>query len=418
MTTGFPLLRLPYLVLMPVLEQMEFTEKIALSILSKRARMFLKLLRMQCEEINLRLEHNRIEMEMFFDTCEVLTIRVVKVLMYIDKYQRRDYIHPYYMSLSCCPGRLPPIAYVLPIMDVTHCKSIKQLTIAEISECDTLPLLGKLPRIDEVVVPGAEGWISEPLSYEALFQREKILLEVLKTVLPVSSAADFSYHFLNPNHLREVLKVNFDSLILKLPHETFSLNDLWVTNAKTFELRDLILNLKDLNRFFKLWMKKLCNPRQEYLEVKMSGNANKDIILDGLNAVQVSLETKRTFPVLGNVKQLSSNEKITSEFDITRIALSILSKRARMFLKLLRMQCEEINLRLEHSRIEMKMFFNTCEGLTIRAVKNQRRDFVDYYEMSFSWCPGRLPPMDYAVPIIDVTHCKSIKQLTIAKVSE
>ncbi|EFO84103.1 hypothetical protein CRE_16951 [Caenorhabditis remanei] len=260
MTTGLPLLRLPYLVLMPVLEQMEFKERISLSILSKRARMFVKLLKMECEHINLKLEHDRIEMKLFFDNCRGFEIRTVKVFMYIDKYQRHNY--HYDMSFSCCPGRLPPMDYVLPIMDVTHCKSIKQLTIAEVPQWDTLPLLAKLPKIDEVIV--SSGWRFYTLSYEDSLEKEKQLLVILRTVLPVSSAVNFSHRFQNPNHLQEILKWNLDSLVLKQhPYKrfkTFSLNDLLVTNANALELHDVTLNVKDLNRFFKLWMKKMCNP--------------------------------------------------------------------------------------------------------------------------------------------------------------
>ncbi|EFP13538.1 hypothetical protein CRE_10470 [Caenorhabditis remanei] len=66
MTTAFPLLRLPYLALMPVLEQMELKERIAFSVLSKRARMFLKLLKIKCKYINVILQDNRITMIVFF----------------------------------------------------------------------------------------------------------------------------------------------------------------------------------------------------------------------------------------------------------------------------------------------------------------------------------------------------------------
>ncbi|KAF1756299.1 hypothetical protein GCK72_012752 [Caenorhabditis remanei] len=139
----------------------------------------------------------------------------------------------------------------------------------------------------------------------------------------LSSAVNVSHRFQNPNHLREILKWNLDSLVLNQhpykPFKTFSLNDLLVTNANALELHDVTLYVRDLNRFFKLWMKKMFNPRLEYLHVRTSdGNVNKDILLEGLNAVQVSHETKRTFRVLGNVKQQYSWEKIAAEFDITR----------------------------------------------------------------------------------------------------
>ncbi|KAF1754666.1 hypothetical protein GCK72_021229 [Caenorhabditis remanei] len=99
----------------------------------------------------------------------------------------------------------------------------------------------------------------------------------------------------------------------------FSLNDLMMANAKTLELYNVILNAKDMNHFFKLWMKNKCNPRLEYLEVRINGNINNDFLLKGLKTVPVPVETKKTFQVLGNVQQLRLDEKITAEFDITRV---------------------------------------------------------------------------------------------------
>ncbi|KAF1754542.1 hypothetical protein GCK72_021105 [Caenorhabditis remanei] len=126
MTTPFPLLHLPYLVLMPIMEQMEFMERIALSVLSKRARMYVKLLKMK-----------------------------------------------YMMSISWFPGSPLPIDYAFSIMDVMHCKSINQFIVAEISEHDSIPIVAKLPKIDEVVV--GHIW-PDVTSYEAYFQKERQLL--------------------------------------------------------------------------------------------------------------------------------------------------------------------------------------------------------------------------------------------------
>ncbi|EFO95241.1 hypothetical protein CRE_08802 [Caenorhabditis remanei] len=306
MTTGLPLLRLPYLVLMPVLEQMEIKERIALSILSKRTRMFLKLLKMECQRINLRFKYGTIEMEVFFDNSKQFQLE-----MYMGGYVELRYGNAVFL---CNTLGLPPMDYVIWIMDVMHCKSIKKFTIEKISPCDILPLLVNLPKVDEVVV-----------SYDLSVVLEERLLKVLSIVLPVSSAVTISYHFQNRNYLRDILKWNFNALDVRIfekwPHRdmTFSLNDLWITNAKALVLEDLILDEKDLNRFFKMWMKKMCNHQLEYLEViKHSDIVNKDLILKGLDTTPVSLETKRNFPVSENVKQELSSERITAEFDITR----------------------------------------------------------------------------------------------------
>ncbi|EFP13462.1 hypothetical protein CRE_10507 [Caenorhabditis remanei] len=310
MATTFPLLRLPYLVLMPVLEQMEFMDRIALSILSKRARMYVKLLKMKCKYISLKLKDYKIEMEVFFDISKVL-----RVDMYIDVLQRSNFMNRSRLY-SWCDGSLLPVDYVLSIMDVMNCKSINHFVVSEISEHDCIPIVAKLPKIDEVIVE--HDWSSNSLSYEALFQKEKRLLKVLRTVLTVSSAVTISYGFQNYEHLREILKGNFDAVILKSSDNWITLNDLWITNAKTLDIDTQTLNMRDLNRYFKLWMKKICNDRMEYLRVRIYDKISVDHLLDGLNAVPVPIETKRAFRVLGNIKQVPWYEKISAEFDITR----------------------------------------------------------------------------------------------------
>ncbi|KAF1754535.1 hypothetical protein GCK72_021098 [Caenorhabditis remanei] len=315
MTTAFPLLRLPYLVLMPVLEQMEFMERISLSIISKRARMFVKLLKMKCKHINLTLTGNKIEMRVFFDNSKELTLD-----MYVNGHTRISLNYYYY--IAWWPGPLSPMDYVFPIMEVTHCKSIKQLTLARVSGYGTtIPLLAKLLKIDEVIV-------EDTTSYS--FSPESPLQNVLKIVLPVSSAVTISA-YADRTYLREIFKGNFESVTLKnywgeiMPNfdMKLSLNDLRMTNVKSLELPCTVFKVKKLNRYFKLWMKKKCNDRLEYLRVTTGRWVNIKIkpLLKGLNAVQIPIRTDKTFRSLGNIKQFNSedsNEEITKEFDITR----------------------------------------------------------------------------------------------------
>ncbi|KAF1754704.1 hypothetical protein GCK72_021268 [Caenorhabditis remanei] len=317
MTTGFPLLRLPYLVLMPILEQMHFVERITLSVLSKRARMFLKLLKMKCEYTNFQLKYGTIEAEVFLDNFEVF-----KLELYISGHLEFKYRQD--VLLWSTMG-VPPMDYAVSIMDVMHCKSIHQFTIAKISmECNTLPLLVNLPKIDKVVVHSDLYDVSPVKSR---------LCKVLRIVLPISSAVSFSYDVLNPKDLREIFKANFDAVtvILKdcdddMPnHKMFSLNDLRRTNIKTLEVVGAAVEVEDVNRYFKWWMKKKCNIHLEYLQVasrRRLGSEVINLLLKGLNAVQVPIKTERTFRVLENMKQFipeDSNEEITSEFDITRV---------------------------------------------------------------------------------------------------
>ncbi|KAF1754544.1 hypothetical protein GCK72_021107 [Caenorhabditis remanei] len=321
MTTSFPLLRLPYPVLKLVLEQMKFVERIVLSLLSKRARMFLKLLKMKCKYINLILDSSSIKMNVFFDNSKELKVDIL-ILEYPEVYFKEVYFKHEYDYIAWRPCALPPLDYFLPIMDVTHCKSIKQFIIVELPQIGILlgkltRLLAKLPEIDEVVAQNT--YHSSP---------DSPLIKVLRMVLPVSSAVTVSYHALKPKDFREIFKGNFDAVTLKkfrdrvMPNHgmKFSLNDLKMTNVKSLELPGPVFTLEDLNRYFKLWMKKQCNPRLEYLQVAMRwvGSEEINILLKGLNAVQVPIRTDRT---LGNIKQFISeveDEMLISEIDITR----------------------------------------------------------------------------------------------------
>ncbi|EFO87159.1 hypothetical protein CRE_28952 [Caenorhabditis remanei] len=330
MTIAFPLLRLPYLVLMPILEQMEFMERISLSILSKRARMFLKLLKMKCKYINLILNDDRLEMTVVFENSEELNVNILMIgYQVVDLRYGHDHI-------SKWPCTLSPLDYVLPIMDVTHCKSIKQFIVFEIPQRDIflakLPkILEKLPEIDEVIV---DEVIADNTYY--ISSSDSPLFKVLSIVLPVSSAVTISYHVLKPEDFQEIFKGNFDAVTLTkywdisyffdMPNDDmkFALNDLIMTNVRSLELQGPAFTLEDLNLYFKLWMKKKCNPRLEYLVIAIRRWAKSDILnplLKGLKAVQIPIETKREFRVLGNIKQFTSeveDEMLNWEFDITR----------------------------------------------------------------------------------------------------
>ncbi|EFO87108.1 hypothetical protein CRE_28943 [Caenorhabditis remanei] len=261
MTTTFPLLRLPYLVLMHALKQMEFLDRIAFSILSRRTRKYVKLLKMNSKNVNLKWNGNRIDMIVFCDFT-----RVLEANMYINEYQQSTFMNQYKPVYSWRDSSLLPADYVLSIMDVMHCKSIDKFIFVKISEHDCIPIVAKLPKIDEVVV---EHHWPDVTSYETYFQKERQLLKVLNIVLPVSSAVTITYQFQNRNHLREILNGHFDAVILKRSGNWITLNDLWITNAKILEIDTTKINMKDLNRYFKLWTKKICNDRLEYLEVRI-----------------------------------------------------------------------------------------------------------------------------------------------------
>ncbi|EFP06592.1 hypothetical protein CRE_25961 [Caenorhabditis remanei] len=292
---------------MPILKQMDFFERIALSIFSKRVRTFLKLLQKKSKRSNLKLKYGTIEMKVLLDNWEELKLELYPS-GYVELRYQEDILLWNTMGV-------PPMDYAVSIMDVMHCKSIHQFKIAEISQCDILPLLVNLPKIDKVVVYSN---LSDVCPIESRLRR------ILRIVSPVSSGVTICHNFQNHKYLQEIFKKSFDVVTMEnywlkdepIRKVKFSLNDLRTANAKTLELYNLTVNAKDMNRFFKLWMKNRCNPRLEYLEMRINGNINKDLLLKGLKTVPVTIKTKRTFQVLGDVKQ--PDERISWEFDITR----------------------------------------------------------------------------------------------------
>ncbi|KAF1754674.1 hypothetical protein GCK72_021237 [Caenorhabditis remanei] len=330
MTTPFPLLRLPYLVLMPVLEQMEFLERIALSVLSKRARMLLKLLKMKGKYINLYLTDNKIKIGVLFDNGEQLRMdismisyqEVSMIVYYQNSKNEQCYIQRWH-------GTLPPMDYVLPIMDVTQCGLVKQVIFPKVSENEpgydtTISLLTKLSKIDVV---GVVDFTSNS------FYCDSRLQNVLKIVFPVTSAVIIPYHALEPEELREIIRGNYDSVTVRkysadyMPNRDmkFSLNDLKMTNVRSLEIAGPAFEVEDLNRFFKLWKKKECNPRLEYLQVATRGWERSKLIKRILKGLKVGLyccfSADQSFLVLGDIKQFISeieDEWLTWETEITR----------------------------------------------------------------------------------------------------
>ncbi|EFP13562.1 hypothetical protein CRE_10476 [Caenorhabditis remanei] len=209
--------------------------------------MFVKLLKLKCNHINLRLEYNKVEMKVIFDNSEEL-----KVDMYTDRFKvdlRYGKDHIYWW-----PSTLPPIDYVLSIVDVTHCKSIKKLIFPKVAVYDpeydnTIPLLTKLSKIDEVIVEDFTSYILSP---------DSPLRDVLRIVFLVTSAVTISDHVRKPEYLREIFTGNFDAVSVQLLGDIdtrFPLNDLRIANAKTLKLDRVAFKVEDLNLYFKLWMK-------------------------------------------------------------------------------------------------------------------------------------------------------------------
>ncbi|KAF1754698.1 hypothetical protein GCK72_021262 [Caenorhabditis remanei] len=136
--------------------------------------MFLKLLKMKCEYINLTLKYGTVEMEVFLDNMEKLELELYTSGHVEFRYGQN--------VILCRTMGVHPMDYAVSIMDVLHCMSIYFFKIAEISPCNVLPLLVNLPKINRVVVHS---------DLSAAFLVHSRLLKVLRIVFPVSSEMPF-----------------------------------------------------------------------------------------------------------------------------------------------------------------------------------------------------------------------------------
>ncbi|EFO87131.1 hypothetical protein CRE_28983 [Caenorhabditis remanei] len=245
MTTAFPLLRLPYLVLMPVLEQMEFMERIVLSILSKRARMFLKLLKMKCEYIK-------------FDGC----LSIKKLIF-------------------------PEVSEYDPGYDTT------------------IALLAKLPKIDEVIV---EDFTSYCFSSGSWLQNAlRIVLPVSPAVtIPYHALKPEEIREIIRGNFESVTVRKYRADHMPNHDMKFSLNDLKMTNVRSLKLTGPAFTLDDLIRYFKLWEKKKSNPRLKYLQVAIRKSERSEIMRTFLKELNVVLicptRTKDIKPFISEIE--------------------------------------------------------------------------------------------------------------------
>ncbi|EFP13486.1 hypothetical protein CRE_10423 [Caenorhabditis remanei] len=299
MTTPFPLLRLPRLALIPVFQQMEPLGIIAFSLLSKRAMRLSQFFRLKSEVVSLVLGANRIDM-MVRLTCGLelgldYQIGNGRVIWWIHQ---KKIVWPKLRRLSM-------VDCISRIIRVTHSNFIDDLSIFEVPRYDVFPILGLLPTIHKVSVSNIP---------------DTLALGALKIVLLKTSKLDLcpTYQLRSMEKFQEILIANLDVINISrdLP---FTLDDLLMTNAIKIKLKNPTLKAKDLNRFFKLWMQNRCNPRMEYLSVWTDNFFREDLLRNGLNAVQVSGGTTRTFRASKYVEQQPNCKTISGGFDIKRV---------------------------------------------------------------------------------------------------
>ncbi|KAF1754517.1 hypothetical protein GCK72_021080 [Caenorhabditis remanei] len=94
------------------------------------------------------------------------------------------------------------------------------------------------------------------------------------------------------------------------------LDDLLICNAVHLHLHDTMVDVKTLNRFFKLWKINKSSPRLEHLKFMTLEEVSTDVLLKGLNAIKMPQTTTRTFRVYENAR--CKEKVVTGGLDVIR----------------------------------------------------------------------------------------------------
>ncbi|KAF1754660.1 hypothetical protein GCK72_021223 [Caenorhabditis remanei] len=306
MTTPFPLLRLPRLVLIPVLQQMEPIDIIALSLLSNRARLLTKTAGLSVTSISILAKNRILNIDMVQRDGKNILISLMSqnhtefVIVFVDYYT------PVWRILG-----LSTAECIHRILDVTNCESIQKLKFCEAVSFDALPIPATLPHIKQI-------YISRDCN-EVFVHK---MLEMLSKV--TSNIIMWQDRFANLEQFQKVLMLNMYSITINVMNirdptrVRLSLDDLLICNAVHLHLYDVIISVKTLNRFFKLWMRKKSNPRLEHFILITSEEVSPDVLLKGLNAIEMPQTTTRTFRASDYPNSRCQEKVVTGGMDVMR----------------------------------------------------------------------------------------------------
>ncbi|EFO87113.1 hypothetical protein CRE_28977 [Caenorhabditis remanei] len=299
MTTPFPLLRLPRLALIPVLQQMESIDLIAFSLLSNKAKNLVKMLcKITAGSISMvvRSRYPRITINSIDDTPVGLSLYTERGPDVGNKMIQNK-------TISCEKGSITVAKLVEQIASVTSCESLEFVVLRgplQLEVCDTLAQLTKLWRL----------YISEDCSdsfaKKALEIVSKVTTEILLGRIP----------FENKEEFQTFLKSNLNFLCIYSCFSRFTLDDLLVTNAFKVTLREVKLSATDISQFLTNWFHSKCNSRLEHLSLLVDEVVNEMCLPRVLKAVPFPRNRKRTFFYS---KQLdTSSESFRGGYDIKR----------------------------------------------------------------------------------------------------
>ncbi|KAF1754684.1 hypothetical protein GCK72_021248 [Caenorhabditis remanei] len=195
--------------------------------------------------------------------------------------------------------------WVERVIDVTKCPSLSKLKLTAVPKFDVFSVFDVIPKVAELEIC---------LNFcNALAKRA---VEVLS---PVTSSINMhKVPFLNREEFQTFWMGNVECLTVHSNHLSrfqFNISYLLISNAVKLELREVVLSLRDLNRFFSYWLDKTSNHRLEHLSVKSLGHFDENILLRGLNATRFTENRTRELLSTNTFYQFRN---FTGGFDVRR----------------------------------------------------------------------------------------------------
>ncbi|EFO87123.1 hypothetical protein CRE_28940 [Caenorhabditis remanei] len=300
MTTPFPLLRLPRLALIPVFQCMELIEVILFSFLSKRTHNLSKYLRKNTSfRCILEIETDCVCMRIALTDESILLL-----YFYTDDSTMIEVMFPY-KNIQWKNIGLSTEQWVERVLDVTKCQSLSKLKLEAVPKFDVFSVFDVIPKVTVL-----EIWSNccNALAKRALQVLSPVTSSINMHKVPFSNREEFQTFWMGNV---ECLSIDNDNL----SRFQFNLSYLLISNAVKLELREVVLSLRDLNRFFSYWLDKTSNHRLEHLSVKSLGHFDENILLSGLNATRFSENRTRELISANTFNQL---RYFTGGFDVRR----------------------------------------------------------------------------------------------------
>ncbi|EFO91933.1 hypothetical protein CRE_11470 [Caenorhabditis remanei] len=306
MTTLFPLLRLPRLALISVLQQMEPIDLIAFSLLSNRARLLSKTSCLTATSINIVAKNHTLDID--------IVLRDGKTLFLLLCAENHTDFMGVLVDNKTAVWRtlgLSTAECIHRILDVANCESIQEVQFSVTESFDALPILATLPNIEQI-------YISRDCN-------EVFVHKMLEMLSKVTSNIDmYQDGFENLEQFQKVLMLNMNSITINVmtardpTRFRLSLDDLLICNAVHLHLHDTMVDVKTLNRFFKLWKINKSSPRLEHLKFMTLEEVSTDVLLKGLNAIKMPQTTTRTFRISDYTNARCKEKVVTGGLDVTR----------------------------------------------------------------------------------------------------